>query len=150
MTSISATKEFIIFSRHCVENVFVKVVTTPVCLSLLSKVIKIASFLNKSECSSLTAELNSRRIVYFVSSKGSAPGKYHDPYFEVSVDPTNYLTAKRIANRIRAKALIENRKCPTCKTSSYKVIEKKGWFEKLYYLGTTRVQCNKCKTKYVI
>ena len=112
--------------------------------------IKIASFLSKSECNALTAELNSRRIVHFSSSKGSAPGKYHDPYFEVSVGPLDFVTAKRIANRIRANALIESRKSPTCKTSSYGIIEKKGLFEKLYYLGTTRVQCKKCKTKYVI
>ena len=111
--------------------------------------IKIASFLSESECNSLTAELYARRIVHFASSKGSAPGKYHDPYFEVSVSAMDYLTAKRIANRIRVKALIESRKCPTCKTLSYGNIEKKGLFEKLYYLGMTRVQCKNCKTKYV-
>jgi hypothetical protein len=113
-------------------------------------VIKIASFLSESDCNSLTAELHARRIAHFASSKGSEPGAYHDPYFEVSVGAMDYLTAKRIANKIRAKVLIESRMCPTCKTASYGIIEKKGLFEKLYYLGTTRVQCKKCKTKYVI
>ncbi|HEX6890253.1 MAG TPA: hypothetical protein VF141_06160, partial [Chryseolinea sp.] len=98
--------------------------------------IKIASFLTESECKSLTAELNARRIVHFTTSKGSAPGKYHDPYLEVSVGTIDYLTAKRIANKIRASVFIESRKCPTCKTSSYGIIEKKGFIEKLYYLGT--------------
>jgi len=113
-------------------------------------VIKIASFLNESECNSLTGELKTRRIVHFASSKGSAAGEYHDSCFEVSVGPLDYLTAKRIANRVRATALIESRKCPTCKASSHKIIGKKGLLEKLYYLGTTRVQCQKCKTTYVI
>jgi hypothetical protein len=112
--------------------------------------IKVSSFLDKTEIAEVESALREPKIEYFISSKGSASGRYHDPFYQVSVNATDYILTRRIVSRILAKSLIENQKCPKCKTLGYKVIEKKNWIERLYYLGTTRVQCRKCKNKYVI
>lgn len=58
--------------------------------------IKVASFLSLTEVESVKNELKGRRIEYFVSSKGTAPGRYHDPFYQVSVNVTDYFVARRL------------------------------------------------------
>ncbi len=111
--------------------------------------IKIPTFLERSEASQVEVALKGRRIRYFISNKGSA-GTYHDRYYQFSVPVADYILTRRIILRILAKSFIENQKCPNCKHLGYRIIPKKTWFERLYYVGTTRVQCKKCGTKYVI
>lgn len=112
--------------------------------------IKVASFLSLSEVESAKNELIGRRIEYFVSSKGTAPGRYHDPYYQVSVNVIDYFVARKIVARTIARSFIESRKCSKCKSLNYRPIEKKNWLERIYYFGTTRVQCQKCKMIYVV
>lgn len=111
--------------------------------------IKIAAFLSSDELQSVKNELDGRRITYFVLNRGHADN-YNDPYYQISVDAIHFLVVKKIVARTLAKSFVENQKCPKCKTLSYKLIEMKTWWERIYYFGTTRVICKKCKTKYVI
>lgn len=91
-----------------------------------------------------------RKIEYYISNKGSAREGYHDPYYQFSVNAADYVLARRIISRVLAKSYVENQKCPKCKYLGYKVIANRNWLERLYYFGTTRVQCKKCKNRYVI
>lgn len=59
------------------------------------KMIKVASFRTLSEVESVKNELNGRRIEHFVSSKGTTPGGYHEPYYHVSVNPIDYFVQLR-------------------------------------------------------
>ena len=112
--------------------------------------IKLSAFLDKIEAQEVENALKGRQIEYFISNRGSANGRYHDPYYQFSVNAGDYFLARRIISRVLAKSFIENQKCPKCKYLGYKIIVKRNWLEQLYYFGTTRVQCKKCKTKYVI
>ena len=116
----------------------------------MNHMIKVASFLSLSEVESVKNELTGRRIEYFVSSKGTAPGQFDDPYYQVSVNATDYIVARKIVAQTISKSFIEGRKCPKCKGLTYRQIEKKNVWERIYYLGTTRVQCQKCKAIYIV
>ena len=112
--------------------------------------IKISAFLDRQEAQEVENALKGRQIEYFISNKGTANGRYHDPYYQFSVNVSDYVLTRRIVSRVLAKRFVENQKCPKCKQLAYKVIEKKNWLERLYYFGTTRVQCKKCRCKYMI
>ncbi len=111
--------------------------------------IKIPRILEAKEAREVENALKGRAIPYFISNRGSAT-PYHDTYYQISVNAGDYLLARRIVMRVLANSLIENQKCPKCKYEGYKIIVNKNWLERIYYIGTTRVQCKKCKTKFVI
>ena len=111
--------------------------------------IKVASFLSDSELKAVKRGLEGQRIKCFVSNRGSVPGEYHDPYFEISVNSADYEKAKSVVDKALVKSLEENNKCPKCKATEYWAIEKKLW-QRLFYLSTTPVVCKKCGCKYIV
>lgn len=112
--------------------------------------IKVASYLSESEMNRVKQGLEGLRIEHFISNKGTVLGQYHDQYFEVSVREADYVIAKSIVVKVTATAREESRTCPKCKASAYRVVEKMGFWEKIFYLGATCVQCKKCGTRYAM
>lgn len=101
--------------------------------------IKTPSFLSSEEVELVKNELKRRRIAFFVSNKGRM-STYDDPYYQISGDAIHYLTARKIVARTIARSFIENQKCPKCKTLGYRIVERKRWWERIYYFGATRVK----------
>lgn len=111
--------------------------------------ITLASYLTTSELETLKGRLNSNGIKYAVNGHG-AKSRYQSAYYEVRVSKEDYEEAKSIADKFKAANLAKSRKCPKCGTTSYERVTDLGFFERLFYIGTTAVKCKKCKTKYAI
>ncbi|MBT1705849.1 hypothetical protein [Chryseosolibacter indicus] len=110
---------------------------------------EVASYLTKHEADSLTQILYSQNID-FTNQGHDAANRYHSLYYLIKVRRGDLNAIKRLVNKKRAEAFIEGKKCPKCKNLGYKEIEKKGFWQRVYYLGTTLVQCNKCKTTFPV
>jgi hypothetical protein len=93
--------------------------------------------------------LNSLRIEHIVSGH-DAKSRFSSLYYQIKVKARDYKTAKQVINQHKAKVFVDSRKCPKCKHLGYREIQKQGMWQKLLYLGTTLVQCTKCKTKFGI
>lgn len=92
---------------------------------------------------------NSLQIPFVVSGHGPS-NRYNSYYYLFKVRQRDYGVAIKVVKEQRARIFIESRKCPKCKTLGYNQIEKKGLWEKILYLGTTLVECSKCKYKFPI
>ena len=111
--------------------------------------ISVATYLTKDETDRVKKILNSFKIEFLVSGFGPQ-SKYRNYYFQVSVKKSDYRTAKELIDKQRSKIFLENRKCPKCNHLGHKPIKKDGLWERILYLGTTRVQCDKCGEKFFV
>jgi hypothetical protein len=113
------------------------------------KLVTVISHLTADESNRVKGLLNSSNIA-FVASGHDAKSRYSSLYYQIKVERKNLKTAKQIVARHRAQVFIDSRKCPKCKSLGYKEIEKKGFWKKLLYAGTTLVKCNKCRNEFAI
>ena len=113
------------------------------------ELVTVISHLTADEANRVKAILNSLKIP-FVASGHDAKSRYSSLYYHIRVEKRNLKSAKQIVEKHRAHVFIDSRKCPKCKSLGYKEIEKKGFWKKLLYAGTTLVQCNKCKNEFAI
>ncbi len=111
--------------------------------------ITVMEYLTVSERDTVTGIFNAQKIPYVVSGHGPST-RYHSYYYLIKVRKRDYQTAKLVANRHRAKVFVNSRKCPQCQTLGFVEIEKRNWWQKIFYAGTTLVQCKKCQHKFVI
>jgi hypothetical protein len=114
-----------------------------------NELITAISNLTDTECKSLQASLQQNKIPFIVNEHG-AHGKYQGYYFEIKVKKRDADVVGQIVSKFRAKKVIENRRCPKCGHSGYKQPDQVGWLTKMYYWGTTLVECKKCKTRFGI
>lgn len=105
--------------------------------------------LTDSECKSLQAALHRNDIPFIINEHG-AHGKYQSYYFEIKVEKRNAEAARQIVEKHKAEMTVESKKCPKCGHLGHKKVDHVNWFNKIYYWGTTLVQCNKCRTKFGI
>jgi hypothetical protein len=111
--------------------------------------ISIGTHLSQDEADSIKSSLTSMNIDY-VSNGHDAVSRYNNLYYEIRVQKKDVERARTIVKSRQRKILLESRQCPKCKMGDYRTLEKKGLWEKIYYHGTTLVQCRKCRTKYSI
>lgn len=111
--------------------------------------VQLISYLKLSELESLKSRLNAEKIEYVVSGHGAA-SRYHSQYYEIRVLQKDFNKAKAVANKFRAASFVKSRQCPKCKSPLYEPVTKLNFLQKIFFMGTTPVQCKKCKTKYVI
>jgi hypothetical protein len=111
--------------------------------------VPIGTHLTRGEFDSVKSGLTARDI-HYEFNEYHATSHYSSYYYEVKVKRRDRREAQQILGKINAKAFIESRKCPKCKTLGYTEIKKRGLWEKVYYFGTTLNQCQKCKTKYAV
>ena len=109
----------------------------------------VGTYLTGPEAEIIKSNLEAMNIPYVVE-KSNPVNHYNKNYYEIKVKRKHGKTASQVVGKIRAKDLIERRKCPKCRSSKYREVEHKTFWQKLYYLGTTLVQCQKCKTRYPI
>ena len=109
----------------------------------------VTSHLTGQEADSIKSMLTSMNID-FIASGHDAKSRYDSLYYQIKVKKRDFKVAKQIIDKRRAKLFLESRKCPKCKTLGYKEIEKRAIWEKIYYYGTTLVECKKCKTRFSI
>jgi|SRR5690606_24194457 len=110
--------------------------------------IHLISYLRARELQVLRSQLDGNKIRYTVNGHGATIGYEDDDYYEIRVAGEDYPTAKRIANKFKASNFIKSRQCPKCKSTLYEPAKNLSFFQKIFFLGTTPVQCKKCKTKY--
>ena len=113
------------------------------------ELVTVISHLTADEANRLKGILNSLRIP-FVASGHDAKSRHHSLYYQIAVEKKNLKTARQIVANHRAQVFIDSRKCPKCKSLGYTEIEKKGFWKKLLYAGTTPVKCNKCRNEFAI
>ena len=111
--------------------------------------ISVGTHLTKEEADSIKTSLTSMNID-FVANGHDAASRYHSLYYEIRVQRKDFEKARTAVNSRQRKTLLESRQCPKCQSKEYRILEKKGLWQKLYYYGTTLVQCKKCRTKYPI
>jgi hypothetical protein len=111
--------------------------------------ISVGTHLTREEADSIKTSLTSMNID-FVSNGHDAASRHSNLYYEIRVQRKDIEKARVAVKSRQRKTLLESRQCPKCENKDYKVLEKKGLWEKIYYYGTTLVQCKKCKTKYPI
>lgn len=115
---------------------------------MASDLVFLINFLTPDELSTLKHQFDSLNIKYVFHGHG-ANSRYKSEFYEIKVLKEDYDRAKFLINKFRARNFIESRKCPKCKSLIHKPVDL-GFFKRLFYWGTTLVQCEKCKTKYVI
>lgn len=119
-----------------------------------SNLVSAGGYLTESELREVRSILNSMNIRHVAGGHGPADrgqlGQYRNYYYEVKVHPDDYEVVRKVIVKRKNKSKVEGRQCPKCKSLLYLEVEKKGLWEKLYYYGTTLVQCKRCKTKYPI
>lgn len=93
--------------------------------------------------------LDSLKIPYIVNGHGSV-NQYHSHYYSFKVRQRDYGVAIKVVKEQKARIFIDSRRCPKCKTLGYRANSKKGLWEKIFYFGTTLVECSKCKHKFGI
>lgn len=111
--------------------------------------VSVATHLTRDEADSIRSGLTSINVNFVVNGHDAA-SRYASLYYEVKVRRRDVQTAQQVIDKRRAKKFIESRKCPKCKNLVYREVEKTGLWQKIYYFGTTLVQCQKCKTRYSI
>ncbi len=111
--------------------------------------ISVGTHLTKEEADSIKTSLTSMSIDFVVNGHDAA-SRYHSLYYEISVQSKDFDRARNAVKNRQRKTLIDSQQCPKCKCKDYKILEKDGLWEKIYYYGTTLVQCKKCRTKYPI
>ncbi|HRK54075.1 MAG TPA: hypothetical protein PK185_09170 [Cyclobacteriaceae bacterium] len=111
--------------------------------------ISAGTHLTVDEVASIKSDLTSLNIDFVVNGHGAA-SRFRSYYYEIIVKEENIGTAKKIVEKRRSSTSVESRQCPKCKNPKYNELKKSGIWEKIYYYGTTLVQCRKCKTKYPI
>ncbi|MEZ4972816.1 MAG: hypothetical protein R2820_05870 [Cyclobacteriaceae bacterium] len=119
-----------------------------------SNLVSAGGYLTESELQEVRSILNAMNIRHVASGHGPAErgalGQYRNYYYEVKVYRDDYEVARKVILKRKNKIKVEGRQCPRCKSLVYLEAEKKGLWEKIYYYGTTLVQCKKCKTRYPI
>ena len=113
------------------------------------EMVVVASFLTSEEAS-LVRRLLARRRIHSITKESGPHDRYVSCYYQVSVKASDYSEAKGIVDYERALIFANGKKCPKCKHPGFKKIAKNGLWERIFYAGTTRVQCDKCDTKYFI
>jgi len=111
--------------------------------------VTVIKHLTKEERDRVQAIFESLSIPYVVSGHGPS-NRYHSYYYLFKVRQRDYGIALEVVKKQQARIFIDSRKCPKCSYLGYKEVEKKGLWEKLYYLGTTLVMCTRCKHKFPI
>lgn len=115
----------------------------------LNDFISIATYLTKEEANSIKKALTAIRVDA-VASGHDTGSRYQTLHYEIRVKRKDIDRARPIVERRRKRASLESQLCPKCSSGSYKILEKKGFWQNLYYYGTTLAQCKKCRTKYPI
>jgi hypothetical protein len=114
-----------------------------------NELITVTSHLKKEEADRIKRLLNSVQINSIVSGHDAA-SRHSSLYYQIGVKREDFRSAKHIIDKEKVKIFIEGKKCPECEYLGYREIEKKGLWQRLLYVGTTLVQCKKCKHKYGI
>lgn len=111
---------------------------------------EIATYLTSSEANELKSSLSALNIQCVIKGIG-VKGRAGSPeYYKIFVQQIDYPQASQTVKRYAAKIFIESKRCPQCKSLKFTRLEKRGLWNKIYYFGTTLVQCNKCKTQFTI
>ena len=111
--------------------------------------ITVISFLDHQEASEIKNILGALKINCIVSGHGTR-GRGANAYYLVRVQQQDLATVKPIVNRFKDKMLVESMECPTCKSYAHTEVQKKGLWQMLFYLGTSLVECKKCKTRFAV
>jgi hypothetical protein len=111
--------------------------------------LSVGTHLTREEADSIKSSLTSLNIDFTVNGHDAA-SRYSNLYYEIRVQRKDFEKARKAVKSRQRKTLLGSRQCPKCKSKDYKILEKKGLWEKIYYYGTTLVQCKKCRTKYPI
>jgi ssDNA-binding Zn-finger/Zn-ribbon topoisomerase 1 len=109
----------------------------------------VITHLTAEEANRVKGILDSLQIP-FIASGHDAASRYRSLYYQIKVEYRYFKAAKQVIAKHKAKVFIDSKNCPNCKSLGYKEIEKRGLWKKLYYAGTTLVQCNKCKHEFGI
>lgn len=112
--------------------------------------ISLISFLEGDELQVLKKQLDENKIIYFINKHGGTTGYEDSDYYEIKVSPVDYNRSKAIANKFKASNFIKSRKCPRCGSLSNEPVKSLSLFQKIFFLGTTPVQCKKCKKVFTI
>jgi hypothetical protein len=116
--------------------------------------VSLGRYLTYEESERIKGQLNTLKIKYISSGHGLHTGEPigadSSEFFEIKVNSTDSKRAKEIFNREKVKSSITRLKCPKCGHFGYTEVTNKSIFQKIYYLGTTLVECKKCKEKFTI
>jgi hypothetical protein len=77
------------------------------------ELLTVTSHLTKTEADRIKGILNSARIKFVVSGHDAA-SRYNSLYYQIRVSSEDFISAKRIIDKEKAKIFIEGRKCPNC------------------------------------
>lgn len=113
-----------------------------------SNLVSAGGYLTSEELELVKISLNALHIKYIV--RGHGPGKYESQYYEVIVFKKDFEVTRKVIIDRKNKTKVKGRQCPKCKSLVYLEVEKNSLWEKIYYYGTTLVQCKRCKTRYTI
>lgn len=105
--------------------------------------------LTDSECKRLEAVLHQHKIPFITDGHGPQ-GKYQSYYFEIRVEARHAKEVSQIVAKHTARMFLERKICPRCGSLVHKKVENVDWPTKIYYWGTTLVECKKCKTRFGI
>lgn len=111
--------------------------------------IQVISYLDEHEAQALKKLLSEKNIKYLSNGHGGA-SRFRSYYYQISISSDDLGRAKEIINKFKVSQFVNKRKCPSCGSLLYEPAQNLNFFQKLLYLGTTPVQCKKCKTKFGI
>ena len=116
--------------------------------------VSVGRYLTHQESENIKGQLNSLKVQYIVSghgpNNGYPVGGDASEYFEIKVGPSDINTGRQIIQQEKQRSTSVRAKCPKCGFLGYRVLEKTTLFDKVYYFGTTLVECRKCKKRYSI
>ena len=114
-----------------------------------SELVSIGTQLTRAEADSIKSGLQSINV-HFVENGHDAANRYSSLYFEIRVERKNFERAIEVVKARQKQTKVESKKCPKCEGDNYKELKKDTLWKKIYYYGTTLVQCRDCRTKYPI
>jgi hypothetical protein len=115
----------------------------------MDDLVSLIEYLDSIELQTLQADLSRAGINCVVNNHGPRSGKTRSFYYEIRVSYEQYSRAARIVEEFKASQSKKSQRCPKCKALAPEPLEKLTFFQRIYYMGTTPVRCQECKTVYV-
>lgn len=115
--------------------------------------ISLGRYFTHDEVQNIKGQLQAQDIRHLIKGHGPHLGNPTEfsvsEYFEVEVDSDKLQTAKVIADKVRVKRFVDNQKCPKCGHLGHVTVDK-SMLERVLFIGTTLVQCKKCKKRFPV
>lgn len=111
--------------------------------------VSLVTYLTREEANTIESRLQAAKIPYVMKGFDAA-SRYSSLYFEILVNLTDLQRSKVIVAYEQSKAVLRQKECPKCQSPNYTELPARTWWQKIYYAGTTRVKCNRCRTVFPI